>query len=136
MVNWDWAKIMMEQILYKDITDIKAYNIAFTLSNYVWDVVIKWDWFAKDTVGKQYIKAIDSISANLAEGFGRYYKRDKILFYRYSFGSLKESTDWTEKAKVRELLTLEQYQYISMELSILPKEINQFIKLTNEKLKY
>jgi len=127
---------MMEQILYKDITDIKAYNIAFTLSNYVWDVVIKWDWFAKDTVGKQYIKAIDSISANLAEGFGRYYKRDKILFYRYSFGSLKESTDWTEKAKVRELLTLEQYQYISMELSILPKEINQFIKLTNEKLKY
>jgi len=126
----------MEQILYKDITDIKAYNIAFTLSNYVWDVVIKWDWFAKDTVGKQYIKAIDSISANLAEGFGRYYKRDKILFYRYSFGSLKESTDWTEKAKVRELLTLEQYQYISMELSILPKEINQFIKLTNEKLKY
>ena len=132
----DNTKIMTEQIAYKDITDIKAYNIAFALSNYVWDIIIQWDWFSKDTVGKQYVKAVDSISANLAEGFGRYYKKDKILFYRYSFSSLKESTDWTEKANVRKLLTSEQYQHISTELSILPKEINQFIKLTNEKLKF
>ena len=51
--------------------------LAFDLSNYVWDVVLKWDYFSRDTVGKQYVKAIDSISANIAEGFGRYHKKEK-----------------------------------------------------------
>ncbi len=37
--------------------DIKAYRIAFDLSNYVWGVVLKWDYFSRDTVGKQYVKA-------------------------------------------------------------------------------
>lgn len=43
---------------YLDIMDIKAYRIAFDLSNYVWDVVLKWDYFSRDTIGKQYVKAV------------------------------------------------------------------------------
>lgn len=96
--------------------------------------VIKWDYFAKDTIGKQLVRAIDSISANIAEGFGRYSKKDKIKFYRYSFGSIKESLDWNEKAKIRKLLTEEQYKHILEELNKLPRELNYFIKFTNEKL--
>jgi len=116
------------------LNDLDAYKISFHLSNYIWNIVIDWDYFAKDTVGKQFIRAIDSISANIAEGFGRYNKKDKIKFYRYSFGSLKESLDWNEKAKIRELLTKEQYINILEELQKLPKEINHLIKFTNEKL--
>lgn len=121
---------------YLKLGDISAYKITFVLSNYVWDVVIKWGYFAKDTVGKQFVKAINSISANIAEGFGRYGKKDKIKFYKYSFGSLKESFDWNEKSKFRKLLTLNQYNYIFTELDKLPKEINGLIKFTNEKLQY
>ena len=76
---------------YLQLNDIDAYKIAFNLSNYVWDIVIKWDYFAKDTVGKQFVKAVDSISANIAEGFGRYHKKNKIVFYRYSYGSDRKS---------------------------------------------
>ena len=57
---------------------IDAYNTAFDLSNYIWDIVIRWDNFAKFTVGKQLVESADSISANVAEGFGRYHKKDKI----------------------------------------------------------
>ncbi len=84
---------------YLELKDISAYRISFDLSNYVWDIVIKWNYFAKDTVGKQLVKAVDSISANIAEGFCRYFKKDKVNFYRYSCGSIKESFDWIEKAK-------------------------------------
>lgn len=119
---------------YLQLNDIGAYKIAFYLSNYTWDIVIKWDYFAKDTIGKQFVRAIDSISANIAEGFGRYSKKDKIKFYRYSFGSIKESLDWNEKAKVRKLLTEEQYKHILEELNKLPRELNYLIKFTNEKL--
>ncbi|MEO5650636.1 MAG: four helix bundle protein [Ginsengibacter sp.] len=89
----------------------------------------------KKTIGAQYVDAIDSISANIAEGFGRHFKKDKVNFYRYSKGSLKESYDWTEKSKVRELLTPEEYSHIFMELEKLPKSLNYLIKYTNEKLK-
>ncbi|MBA7567571.1 hypothetical protein ES708_09286 [subsurface metagenome] len=120
---------------YLDLMDIKAYRIAFDLSNYVWNVVLKLDYFSRDTVGKQYVKAIDSISANIAEGFGRYHKKEKVHFYRYSFGSTKESMDWTLKSKKRNLFSEDNYNYIFDKLDQLPKEVHSLIKFTNEKLK-
>lgn len=129
MVEW----FVMEKIFLR-LNDVQPYKTAFNLSNYVWDIVVKWDYFAKDTVGKQFVKAVDSISANIAEGFGRYFKKDKINFYRYSSGSVKESFDWNEKAKVRNLISKDEYQHTFNELKKLPKEINQLIKITNNKL--
>lgn len=119
---------------YLQLSDLDAYKIAFHLSNYVWDVVLKWDFFARDTVGKQYVRAVDSISANTAEGFGRYSKKDKVKFYRYSFGSLKESQDWTEKARRRGLLSDEQYHHIMGELEKLPRDLYGLINFTNDRL--
>jgi four helix bundle protein len=65
---------------YLQLNDISAYKISFNLSNYVWEVVIKWNTFAKNTIGGQFVSAVDSISANIAEGFGRFGKKDKISF--------------------------------------------------------
>lgn len=120
---------------YLKLNDIDAYKIAFHLSNYVWDTVMKWEPFAKRTIGEQFVDAADSISANIAEGFGRYFKKDKIKFYRYSTGSVKECFDWNEKSKVRSLLKQEEYDYIFGELQKLPEAMNRLIKFTNLKLK-
>lgn len=119
---------------YLKLNDIDAYKISFYLSNYVWEIVIKWKPFEQRTVGEQLVRAVDSISANIAEGFGRYFKKDKIKFFRYSNGSIKESFDWNEKSKIRKLLTRDQYLYIFNELQKLPLATNQLIKFTNIKL--
>ncbi len=120
---------------YLQLNDISCYKRALSLSNYVWDILIAGEWFVKKTIGIQFVTAVDSISANIAEGFGRFGKKDKIKFYYYSFGSVKESLDWNEKSKIRKLLTAEQYEHIFGELQVLPKEIHQLIRFTNEKLK-
>ena len=125
----------MEARKFLRLNDIEAFRISFHLSNYVWDVVLKWSNFSQRTVGEQFIRAVDSISANVAEGFGRYDKRDKIKFYRYSQGSLSESLNWNEKSKIRKLLSTEEYKYIFAELQKLPKAINALILFTNQKLK-
>ena len=119
---------------YLQLNDISAYKTAFNLSNYLWDIVIKWEHFERKTVGEQFVTAMDSISANITEGFGRYSKKDKIKFYRYSSGSLKEWFDWNQKSKVRKILTVEEYNHIFQELQKLPKELNQLIQFTNQKL--
>lgn len=120
---------------YLKLNDISSYKRAFVLSNHVWSIVTEWDFFAKRTIGMQFVESIDSISANIAEGFGRFGKKDKIKFYYYSFGSVKEGLDWNEKARIRGLLTKKQYNHILTELQDLPKEIHQLIKFTNEKLR-
>lgn len=119
---------------FLQLNDICAYTQSFALANYVWSIVRKWDFFAKDTIGKQFVRAVDSISANIAEGFGRYTKKDKINFYRYSFGSIKESLDWNEKAHVRKLLSDDKYGHILNQLKQLPREVNYLIKFTNDRL--
>lgn len=124
----------MEGKKFLCLNDINAYKKSFFLSNFVWDLVNNWSYFSKDTVGKQFARAVDSISANIAEGFGRYGKRDKIVFYRYSYGSVSECLDWNEKAKRRDLISAEEYQKIFDELSVLKKEINALIKYTDIKL--
>ena len=131
-------KINLNQYMekrYLGLNDLTSYKSAFEFSNEVWNLAIKWDFFAKDTIGKQFVNAADSISANIAEGFGRYHKKDKVKFYYYSLGSVKECTDWCNKAKIRNLISEEIYIKINEVLERLPREIHQLIKFTNEKLK-
>ena len=125
----------METRKFLKLNDIEAFRISFHLSNYVWDIVLKWTGFSQRTVGEQFVRAVDSISSNIAEGFGRYGKKDKIKVYRYSQGSLSESLNWNEKSKVRKLLSKEEYNFIFSGLQRLPKPINSLILFTNQKLK-
>ena len=121
---------------YLTLEKIAAYTESYELGNYVWKMVMSWDSFTKWTLGKQLVNSADSISANIAEGFGRYHKKEKIHFYRYSYGSLKETEDWIKKAIDRELISENDATYIYQKLEQLPKLINYLIKYTNEKLKY
>ena len=120
---------------YLSVEDLSAYVRSFRLSNYIWQIVTGWDYLAKKTIGLQLIRSIDSISANIAEGFHRFHKNDKIHFYYYSKGSVGESIDWVKKANIRKLFDTKQFTYIMDELKDFPLEINSLIRFTKEKLK-
>lgn len=117
------------------LEEITAYKIASELSDYVWGIVTKWDYFAKNTIGMQFVNAIDSAPANFAEGYGRYHKKDKIKFFYNARASVFESAHWCKKAFAKKLLSEEQYNHIIEELRKLPKEINYQIKSASENLK-
>lgn len=134
----DWGKYStakFEQDLNTDspkkiveLEDLRVFQLADELSDYIWEVVQQWNYFAKKTVGEQYVRAADSVGANIAEGYGRFYFQENVLFLYYSRGSLKETAFWTEKAKRRKLLTDDDYLYIRARLDSLPKELNAMIK--------
>lgn len=117
------------------LENIPTYRTATELADYVWNIVSKWDWFSKRTLGSQYVNAIDSIAGNVAEGFGRFHKKDKQKFYYNSRGSVYESIHWTERASNRKLLNPADFNHVIDVLSALPREINWLIKITEEKLK-
>jgi len=120
---------------YIKLEDIKAYRDSSVLSDLIWDIVFKWNWFTKQTMGAQLVRSIDSIAANIAEGFGRFHKKDKQKFYYNARGSVYESGHWINKAYKRNIITEDEFTKIINELRRLPKEINLLIKITEEKLK-
>ena len=113
---------------YNRIEDLEVYMLAEEFANEVWDVVIKWDYFAKDTVGKQVCRCADSISANIAEGYGRFHYKENKNFCYYSRGSILETKSFLRKMKHRNLIATEGYETLFNKLEIIHIKLNAYIK--------
>jgi len=110
------------------LEELQVYQLAMDIGEKVWEFVIKWDYFAKDTIGKQFVKAADSVAANLSEGFGRYYYKENKQFCYYSRGSLHETLTWLTKAKNRGLINVEDFDSIRKDLDTIGLKLNNYIK--------
>lgn len=84
---------------------LEVFKVAEEIGNLVWEIVSKWKIFEKDTLGKQFTRAADSISFNIAEGYGRYFYKENRVFCYYSRGSAKETLAAIRKARKRKLIT-------------------------------
>lgn len=112
------------------LDEINAYRIAFELSNYLWDIVSRWESFERRSTGAPFLNSVDSISSHIARGFGEHERANKIKHYRISYGYMFEAVDWNQKAKVRNLLEDKEYQYVFKKLHDLPKSIQALIDYT------
>lgn len=62
------------------LEELDVYNLSMVFSDKIWVAVEKWDSFSKFGMGKQITNSADSISANIAEGYGRYFIKENINF--------------------------------------------------------
>jgi four helix bundle protein len=106
---------------------LRVYQLAEELSDKVWEIVLSWDFFARDTVGKQLVKAVDSIGANIAEGTGRGTYVDNRRFVRIARGSLNETKHWLRRAYKRELLTVKQVDSLKPLMNELGPKLNSYL---------
>ncbi|MBL7136250.1 MAG: four helix bundle protein [Candidatus Marinimicrobia bacterium] len=110
------------------LEELNVYNLAMELGERIWDIVKGWDYYARDTLGKQLIRAIDSVAANLSEGFGRYHFKEVKNFGYYSRGSLYETKTWLTKAHNRALIGDDDYQDFLKVINNLGVKLNNYIK--------
>jgi four helix bundle protein len=97
--------------------------------------VEKWDNFPKFGIGKQMTDSADSISSNIAEGYGRYFIKENINFCFYSRGSILETKNCLQKSVRRNLLNKDEYDTLLNQLEIIHKKLNGYIKVLKENLK-
>ncbi len=129
----------MENKNFITIKDLQVYQLSRKLSSIAWDIYSKMSFEEKKLMGDQFIRATDSIGANIAEGYSRFHFLDKVRFYYNARASQSESTDhWLELLFERNKINqqvFDEYKSISKDLQI---KLNNFIKFTkneNEKPK-
>ena len=88
----------------KGFEKLDAYRLTEDLADRVWDAVGGWRPLAQDTVGRQLIRAADSIGANIAEGAGRGTYKDNRRFIDVARGPLNGTRHFLRRAYRRKLL--------------------------------
>lgn len=110
------------------LEELQVYQLSMEIAEEIWEIVFKWNYFEKDTVGKQLVRAADSVAANLSEGFGRYFYKENKQFCYYSRGSLYETRTWLTKAEKRKLITKEEFEKFLTDINTIGKKLNSYIK--------
>jgi len=113
---------------YIPIDDLEVYKVAMEIGEEVWVVVEKWDRFQKEAIGSQFCEASDSISANIAEGHGRFHYKENRNFCFYARGSLLETKTWLKKSRNRNLVDEATFCRITTLLSRCHLMLNKYIK--------
>jgi four helix bundle protein len=108
--------------------NLQVYQLAEKLADEIWRLIEQWNQFAKDTVGKQIVRAADSVGANIAEGEGRYNFQDNRRFVKIARGSLNETIHWLRRAYTRNLLTEEQVKKLKPIIDELSPKLNAYLK--------
>jgi len=93
---------------YLKLEQLTVYQLARKLSQVGWEVYLGMDWQTRKIIGDQFIEAVDSVGANIAEGFGRFHYLDKVKFYFNARGSLLESKHWLDLLEERDKIKKEQ----------------------------
>ena len=104
---------------------LRVYQLAEELADRIWEIVMGWNIFARDTVGKQLVKAADSVGANIAEGRGTFV--DNRRFVRISRGSLNETQHWLRRAYKRKLLNDKQIRSVKPLIDELAPKLNAYL---------
>jgi four helix bundle protein len=107
--------------------DLRVYQTSEQLADAIWDLVIQWGEFPRNTVGRQLVRAADSIGANIAEGSGRGAFKDNRHFARIGRGSLNETRHFLRRAFRRKLLTEEQIAQLKPLTDQLGPSLNAYI---------
>jgi four helix bundle protein len=107
---------------------LRVYLLSERVADAIWDVVVAWPGFAKFGLGKQLVRAADSIGANIAEGVGRGTYQDNRRFVRCARGSLNETQHWLRRAYRRKLLNESQIGILSPMVDELGPRLNAYLK--------
>ena len=123
----------METQNFIELKNLEVYKLSRKLSTIAWEIFCRMDFMDKKHIGDQFLRSVDSIGANIAEGYGRFYYLDKVRFYYNSRASHYEAfTHWLELMLEREKISSDEFKAISDTGMKLQVKLNNFITATTK----
>jgi four helix bundle protein len=124
-------------VIYNNFTSLRCWQYCREVKLFFYERIIpKLPKEEMNNVGFQIRKSTRSITANIAEGAGRYHYQEAIQFLRISRGSLDELLDDLIFCSDRKYLTPDIYQEGEAKIKKAKASLNGFIKYNEtQKLK-
>jgi four helix bundle protein len=96
----EWLSTVPAEITHDPIWKLEVYQLALFAADIGWEDVLRLSSEKLMlSIADQLHRSLDSISANLTEGYSRSKGLDRARFFEYSLGSARESRDWYYKAR-------------------------------------
>jgi len=124
---------MESQKKYIPLLELNAYQLSRELSSKAWEIYGKLNFEQKKLFGDQFLRAVDSIGANIAEGYARYHALDQIRFYYVARASMSEAiSHWTSLLLERKVISDTEYNFLFEKSKELEIKLNNFISATRK----
>ena len=113
--------------------DVIAWQKARIFINHVYNVTKRFPPEERYGLTSQFQRAAVSIAANIAEGYKRLGKDDKIRFYNYSQGSLEECRCYIYLSQDFNYIAPDEAQTMINEIEEASKILNSIINSTKNR---
>lgn len=115
---------------YIPLKELDIYILSRRLSALAWVIYQRLDYQLRKIWGDQMISSMDSVGANIAEGYARFHFLERIRFYYISRASLSESVEhWIDLGFERKIVDEKEYREIFSISKSLQIKLNQQIKI-------
>jgi len=112
---------------YKTFEDVKAWQLGREFKKKIYKISEKFPKKELYTLAAQIRDAAVSITANIAEGYGRYSFQENIQFCRTSRASVNEVLDHLYTALDAKYITKEEFDNLYQEGRSVEKAVNGYI---------
>jgi len=120
---------------YIKLGDLELYKESVELSRESWKIYKNLSWQEKKVIGDQWITSIDSVGANIAEGYGRFHYKDRAKFYYNARGSLFEAKHWVLLLYERKIIDKKAFDYFINQLEKVNRILNIYINACGQDIK-
>lgn len=121
--------------IIKNFYDLKVWQDGHKLAIEVYKVTGTFPKEELFGLVSQMRRSASSVTANIAEGFGRFHYKDKIKFYQQARGSLVELQDHIFLSQDLGYLDKENARDLFRQGNIILKELNGLINSANKQIK-
>ena len=122
----EWMKTVPEEITQDPLWGLDVYRLGFFIADISWDDT---ETLFKNPITRsasdQIRRSLDSISANIAEGYSRSTGKDRARYFEYSLGEAREARD--RYYKTRRILKPEVVLHRIKILTQIIKMLNAFV---------
>ena len=113
------------------LQELEVYRMTRRLSSMAWVIYQRLAFQQRKVWGDQMLESVDSVGANVAEGYARFHFSEKARFYYISRASLSEGVDyWIDLGFERGVVFDQEFDQINKIKSDIQVRLNNMIKST------
>lgn len=128
MIGLKPCKEALPDIMPQDFRRLRIWQTGRTLRNELYHFCQSLPKSEQLRLSDQVIRASRSVTANIAEGYGRYHYKETIQFLRHARGSLYELIDHLDTAQACRHIQKTQFDAFECQILNLIRSINAYVK--------